>query len=75
MKEGVTITTPNLTTNYISNVGFFKKYKGKIFGLTGTIGSEQTQTLLQNVYMVDCVFMPTYKERKLKEVKGIVTYN
>jgi hypothetical protein len=35
MKENVPVTTPNLTTNYISNVGYFKKYKNNILGLTG----------------------------------------
>lgn len=39
MKENITVTSPSLTTNYLSNVGFFLKYKSKIVGLTGTLGS------------------------------------
>lgn len=38
MKEQVKITPLSLTTNFSSNVNFFKKYN-KIYGLTGTLGS------------------------------------
>lgn len=39
IKHGLKITSESLTTNFISNVAFFKKYGPNIYGLTGTIGS------------------------------------
>lgn len=33
------MTSETFTTNFLSNVGLFKKYEHNIIGLTGTLGS------------------------------------
>lgn len=35
------MTSESFSTNFLSNIGFFKRYNNNIFGLTGTLGSEK----------------------------------
>ena len=42
MKHGIKLTNENLTTNFLSNIGFFKKYGKNIYGFTGTFGSTES---------------------------------
>lgn len=81
LKHKLKITTESLTTNYLSNLGFFNKYiikegnkiiTNNIYGLTGTLGSEGEQALLSKVYNVDFVFIPPYKPKISKELEGII---
>jgi hypothetical protein len=58
----------------MSNIGYFNRYihknssgeivSNKIFGLTGTLGSNDAQTLLKDTYKVDIVFVPTFKPKQ-----------
>ncbi|CAD8155514.1 unnamed protein product [Paramecium pentaurelia] len=73
LKHNLPITPLTISTNFLSNVGFFKRYKNTLLGLTGTLGSQITQDLLAKQYNVDFVFMPPYKKRLLKEEPGIAT--
>lgn len=65
IKEGLKITPENLSTNFISNVEFFKRYKSNIYGLTGTLGSQDSQKLLGEVYDTDTVIIPPYKNNEI----------
>jgi len=57
IKHGLKITAENLTTSFISNIGYFNRYinknhngdiiSNKIYGLTGTLGSNDAQVLLK----------------------------
>ena len=38
MKHGLDVTVESMTSNFISNIGFFNKYES-LFGVTGTLGS------------------------------------
>jgi preprotein translocase subunit SecA len=83
IKEGLKITPENLSTNFISNVEFFKRYKSNIYGLTGTLGSRESQKLLAEVYDTDTVIIPPYKNNEIvgnshskyicKELPAIIT--
>ncbi|CAD8090481.1 unnamed protein product [Paramecium sonneborni] len=73
LKHNLPITPLRISTNYISNVSFFKRYNTNLLGLTGTLGSQVTQKLLSKQYNVDFIFMPPYKKRLLKEETGIAT--
>ena len=57
LKEGLNLTAENLNSCYMSNLTFFKKYKNvkenNIYGLTGTLGSKETQLALKNIYNID----------------------
>ncbi len=70
LKEGLNLTAENLNSCYMSNLTFFKKYnnsKGNnIFGLTGTLGSKETQLALKEIYKMNFVLIPTYKPSLLE---------
>ncbi|CAG8752309.1 28730_t:CDS:2, partial [Gigaspora margarita] len=75
IKHGLKLTPETVPTSFISNLGYFKKYSAKIYGMTGTIGSEAEQDLLSSIYEIDFGFIPTYKEKQFKEIEGIVASN
>ncbi|XP_035798188.1 uncharacterized protein LOC118469439 [Amphiprion ocellaris] len=73
IKHQIKLSTISAVTNYISNVSFFEKYNGKIYGTTGTLGSNTDILFLQDLYPnLSACRMPTFKRRKLFEVKGTV---
>ena len=53
------MTSETFTTNFLSNMGFFKRYGSNLFGLTGTLGSEKAKQVLSDVYNVDLVNIPS----------------
>ncbi|XP_073339951.1 uncharacterized protein [Pagrus major] len=73
IKHQIKLSTMSPVTNYISNIAFFKKYHGKIYGTTGTLGSKTDILFLQDLYpnLSSCK-MPTFNRKKLFEVKGTV---
>ncbi|CAK63413.1 unnamed protein product (macronuclear) [Paramecium tetraurelia] len=75
LKHNLPMTSLTINTNYLSNITFFKRYKNKILGLTGTLGSQVTQNLLAKEYNVDFVFIPPFKKRLLKEETGYAASN
>ena len=70
IKEGLRLTEESLNSCYMSNFTFFKKYistyENNIYGLTGTLGSSKTQEALKILYKLNLLFIPTFKESKLK---------
>ncbi len=75
IKHGAKITAESLTTNYISNIEFFKRYKENIYGLTGTLGSAKARNLLSEVYNVDSVVIPPFRQKQYQELPAIITDN
>lgn len=71
MKHGLPVTPQRFITNYLSNIGFLRRYQ-QIFGLTGTLGSVGDQGLLSEVYSVDCVLVPPHKPRQLLVLPGVI---
>ncbi|XP_056256499.1 uncharacterized protein LOC130184561 [Seriola aureovittata] len=71
IKHQIKLSTISTVTNYISNISFFEKYHWKIYGTTGTLGSEKDMLFLQDLYPnLSACKMPTFNRRKLFEVKG-----
>jgi hypothetical protein len=68
IKHGLKITGENLTSCFISNLAFFKRYGGNIFGMTGTLGSLDSRNLLSETYNIDYGFIPTYKPKRFIEL-------
>jgi len=70
LKEGLNLTAENLNSCYMSNLTFFKKYmnnKGNnIYGLTGTLGSKETQLALKEIYKMNFILIPTYRPSLLQ---------
>ncbi|CAF1368755.1 unnamed protein product [Didymodactylos carnosus] len=75
IKHGAKISAESLTTNFISNVTYFKRYGLNIYGLTGTLGSIKAQELLNNTYNVDCVTIPPFRQKQYIELTAIITNN
>ncbi|XP_028282490.1 uncharacterized protein LOC114449221 [Parambassis ranga] len=74
IKHQIKLSTISTVTNYISNVSFFEKYHGKIYGTTGTLGSKSDIEFLQGLYPnLSACKMPTFNRKKLYEVKGTLT--
>lgn len=68
IKHGLRMSPESLTTSFVSNVGFFKRFGSSIYGLTGTIGDEGSQATLKEIYGINIGFMPTFKRKQLKEL-------
>ena len=61
IKHQLRISAENLTTNFLSNVAFFRLYGKNLFGLTGTLGTHEAKDLIHHIYDVDFVIVPPYK--------------
>ncbi|XP_063079030.1 uncharacterized protein LOC134468992 [Engraulis encrasicolus] len=73
MKHQVKLSTISTVTNYMSNVAFFQKYQGQIYGTTGTLGTESDLTWLRDLYpTLSACRMPAFNRRKLCEVDGLL---
>jgi preprotein translocase subunit SecA len=75
IKHGAKITPESLTTNFLSNVTYFRRYGKNIFGLTGTLGSINARELLKKIYSIDCVIIPSFRQKQHKELTSIITDN
>jgi len=62
----------SLKSVYMSNLSYFQNYKGKIYGITGTLGLSTEKKLLTQIYQVDFFNLPRFKNLLFKEEKGIV---
>ena len=75
LKHGLNIRTESLTNIFRSYVGYFLKYEGSIYGLTGTLGEEEHHKYLSDVYKVDSKLMPNYVKKNLERFKPIIVGN
>ena len=67
------MTPETLITNFLSNKAYFAKYSNKVYGLTGTLGSRITKNMLKEVYGVDFVTIPRYKNRQFQETELVLS--
>ena len=72
IKHNLAMSSENLTSSFISNMEYFKRYNGQIFGMSGTLGSIHEQELLKHVYDIDLAFIPTFKPKQFTELPAIV---
>ena len=63
LKEGLPIESEGISTNFISAAGFFKRYGANLYGLTGTLGNNDTKKFFRDIYNTDIVVIPPYKFR------------
>lgn len=71
MKHWTKLSSMTFITNFLSNVFFFKKYQGKIFGITGTLGNQCEINSLNELYDgLTTVKIPTFLNSKLFEEEG-----
>ena len=72
IKHSLKITPENLSACYISNLRYFSRYGKNIYGMTGTLGSEDSQNLLKKTYDLDFVHIPRFKQKEFEELEGII---
>ena len=66
------LSTESLRAVFISNKRFYKHYEKQLFGLTGTLGSASSRSLLKNVYSIKTVELPTCRLRRYIQTKSQV---
>ena len=65
-------TFENENTNFLSNISFFKRYNGNIYGVTGTFGGPNFQYILKKVYEINLYKIPPNKTSLLEDWGNIV---
>jgi len=76
IKHNQRLTSESFTTNFISNTGYFKNgsYE-KIYGLTGTLGSNKARQILKEVYSVQLIEVPQSRHKQYIEYETIILQN
>lgn len=72
IKHKLTMIPENVVSIFMSYVGFFNKYKGNIYGVTGTLGERPHHEFLEKVYGVELTIFPTFIKKDLNEFPPIV---
>lgn len=69
IKHGLRLSSEHISGCFISNLAYVKRYpKGRLFGLTGTLGEAATHEMLREVYQVDLWRVPTFRPRIFTEL-------
>lgn len=71
-KHGCQIVPETITTNYISNISYFRRYKSNIYGMTGTLGSNTSRDFIHKVYNLDSIIIPPFKIKRYKELSPLI---
>lgn len=72
MKHGYKLSDMTAISNYMSNVGLLQKYRGQLFGISGTLGQQAETETFREVYGIKTCHIPSFKRRKLFEVQGLI---
>ena len=75
IKEKVRLLPETLDHTFMSHITYFSRYENKrnFFGLTGTIGGEETYPIYKNEYFnSNLVFIPSYIQKRFIELPAII---
>lgn len=72
LKNKEKLTDESLKAIFMSNLSFFRSYKGRINGMTGTLGQKKEKELLAKNYGVDFFTLPRYREERYIQEEGAV---
>lgn len=72
LKHGDRVTPESLKAVFMSNIGYFQQFRGRLYGITGTLGSFAERHLLTECYGVDFFSMPRFKASKAYEEDGLI---
>lgn len=75
MKHALTLSPENLVSVFMSYYGFFNKYHGNIYGLSGTLGTAAHYEFLRETYGVELNTIPTFMRKDLTEFTPIIADN
>lgn len=70
LKHGCSLSLQSLKSVFISNVSYFKEYEN-LYGMSGTLGSQQEQERLIKIHDVDFMRIPTYMPKKFMEIEPL----
>lgn len=71
LKHGCRLSLMSLKAVFISNISFFNKYS-RVFGLSGTMGTDSDRDFLKKTYKVDFLSMPLALPKKFIEEEPII---
>ena len=72
VKHRLRLTPETLTTSFISNMSYFKRYGTNISGMSGTLGSSSERQLLEKIYQLDTVIIPTFKPKRYEAAQDLI---
>lgn len=72
LKHNLTLTYENLTSSYISNLNYIKRYNNKLLGATGTLGSTAECDLLHSVFELTFSQIPRHADQFFTKFPGKV---
>ena len=74
IKENLRVKSETLTHTFLSHISYFIKYKKKnFFGLTGTIGGDETHIIYKgDSFNSNLVFIPSYMAKRFIELPAII---
>lgn len=73
LKHNLCLTYESLTSCYISNLDYIRKYGNKLSGVTGTLGSKPEQNLLGRVFALTFSVVPPSKQKQFIRFPGKVS--
>ena len=72
LKHSIIPRTITSSSFFEHHVNFFLNYGSDLVGLTGTLGSSVCRDFLREIYGVNCVSVPTFKQKKFLELSPCV---
>jgi hypothetical protein len=75
LKHGLKWTPISLKAIFMSNIGYFSEFKGRMYGLTGTLGSAAECDLLGQVFGVDFFRLPRFRPRFCVQNEPIIAHD
>ncbi len=72
IKERLEVNSPSLVTVFMSYLEFLKRYDGNIFGMSGTLGSENTRVIYKYLYNMESFNIPRYNKSLFKQMPPVI---
>ena len=75
LKHSLKLSPVSLKAVFMSNMSYFNEFNGRLFGLTGTLGSEAECSLLNEIFGVQFLKMPRFRRRFCSQLNALLTTN